>query len=237
MSVRVVETFGPTVQGEGPYAGRVCHFLRVGGCDFRCSWCDSPHAVLPELVRANATRMSAAEVMDSLDALPSAPMLVISGGNPVLAHLEPFIPLAGERYDLLAIETQGSRWKDWLNDIDSLVVSPKPPSSGEATTHNRIQFDMFMGKAHGHRGLVLKIVVFDDADLAWAGVIHRAYPNVPLYLSAGTDQDEAGHADTVESVASRYAWLCEAVTEELDLHNTIVLPQLHVIAWGHKVGV
>ena len=43
--------FGPTVQGEGPYAGRVCHFLRLGGCDYRCSWCDTPYAVDPVQVR------------------------------------------------------------------------------------------------------------------------------------------------------------------------------------------
>ena len=49
--MRVVEVFGPTVQGEGPYAGRVCHFLRLGGCDYRCSWCDTPYAVDPAQVR------------------------------------------------------------------------------------------------------------------------------------------------------------------------------------------
>lgn len=237
MSVRVVEAFGPTVQGEGPYAGRVCHFLRLGGCDFRCSWCDSPHAVLPELVRANATRMSDDDVIDALAALPPAPMLVISGGNPVLADLGGLLPRLRERYDVLAIETQGSRFKDWLFQIDSLVVSPKPPSSDMATDHNRLMFDMFMGKAWGHAGLVLKIVVFDAEDLEWAAAIHRAYPQFPLYLSAGTDQDDAGHADTVESVGNRYAWLCEAVVENEDLHDAIVLPQLHVIAWGHRVGV
>ena len=49
--MKVVETFGPTIQGEGPYAGRVCHFVRFGGCDYRCTWCDSMHAVDPGLVR------------------------------------------------------------------------------------------------------------------------------------------------------------------------------------------
>lgn len=237
MSVRVVEAFGPTVQGEGPYAGRVCHFLRLGGCDYRCSWCDSLHAVLPDQVREHATRMSDDEVIDTLADLAPAPMLVLSGGNPVLAHLEALVPRLRRIYDVLAIETQGSRYKTWLKDVDSLVVSPKPPSSGMATTRNRFAFDHFMGKVWGHPGLVLKIVVFDEDDLLWARMVHAAYAAAPLYLSAGTDQDDAGHADTVEAVGNRYAWLCERVTAYRDLHDAVVLPQLHVIAWGHRVGV
>ena len=55
----VVEIFGPTVQGEGPDAGVPAYFVRFGGCDFRCSWCDSMHAVDPAEVRANAERLTA----------------------------------------------------------------------------------------------------------------------------------------------------------------------------------
>ena len=47
----VVEIFGPTIQGEGAEAGIPTHFVRVGGCDFRCSWCDTMYAVDPEIVR------------------------------------------------------------------------------------------------------------------------------------------------------------------------------------------
>jgi 7-carboxy-7-deazaguanine synthase len=46
----VVEVFGPTIQGEGALAGLPTLFVRFGGCDYRCSWCDSLLAVLPEQV-------------------------------------------------------------------------------------------------------------------------------------------------------------------------------------------
>ncbi|RWD90497.1 MAG: 7-carboxy-7-deazaguanine synthase QueE, partial [Mesorhizobium sp.] len=47
-SIRISEIFGPTVQGEGPLIGRPTVFVRTGGCDYRCRWCDTLYAVLPE---------------------------------------------------------------------------------------------------------------------------------------------------------------------------------------------
>lgn len=233
--MRVVETFGPTVQGEGPYAGRVCHFLRLGGCDYRCEWCDTMYAVEPRLVR-QAPDLSDREVADRLAALGRAPMLVISGGNPALHTLDRLLDLVEPHYSVIACETQGSLFKQWLMRVTSLVVSPKPPSSGMATAKHWIGFCRFMQRTEGHLGRVLKLVVFDQHDLEWARSVRDTYPLAPLYLSAGTDVD-ADDEDVRELVAHRYRWLCEAVTAEPRLHGAVVLPQLHVIAWGHTVGV
>ena len=60
----VVEVFGPTIQGEGELAGVPTAFVRFGGCDYRCTWCDSLHAVLPEDVR-EAPRMTATRCGDA----------------------------------------------------------------------------------------------------------------------------------------------------------------------------
>ena len=230
--MRVIETFGPTIQGEGPYAGRVCHFIRFGGCDYRCSWCDSIQAVDPALVRS-ADDLTEREILDQLLDLAPAPMLVLSGGNPALQRLDTLLDLLRPMYQVIAIETQGSVWRDWLTRVDSLVVSPKPPSSGEATTQHWHNFVRFMVNASHHPGLALKVVIFNDEDLDWVcrGVL-ALYPTVQLYLSVGTDPE-----DTPSSLGDRYAWLCEQVTHEPQLHGAVVLPQLHVVAWGHRVGV
>src|SRR5256885_1732850 len=76
-----------------------------------------------------------------------------------------------------------------LPHVDRLVVSPKPPSSGMATSAHAAAYDAFMSRVTAARltGTVLKIVIFDAVDLDWAVERHREHPELPLYLSAGTD--------------------------------------------------
>lgn len=229
--MRVAEVFGPTIQGEGPHAGETCHFLRLGGCDYRCTWCDSMHAVDPEHVR-RLPDLDATEVLAQLAALEPAPMLVISGGNPALWRLDTLVEQLRMRYAVVAVETQGSVWRPWLRRVDSLVVSPKPPSSHMATVAHMEKFAEFMHIAVDNAPVALKIVCFDEADVQFATAVHEAHVGLPFFLSVGTDPD-----DELADLGSRYAWLAERVAHDVRLHRARVLPQLHVIAWGHKVGV
>jgi 7-carboxy-7-deazaguanine synthase len=234
----VIEVFGPTVQGEGPDAGIPAYFVRFGGCDWRCSWCDSMHAVDPAEVRANAERLSADEITRRVSGLPSGPELVVlSGGNPALLDLTELVrglKAAGLR---VAVETQGSRWKEWLLEVDRLVISPKPPSSGMATEAHEAALGAFMTRAAEiGSAAALKIVVFDELDLDWAAARHQEYADVDLYLSAGTDVGLAEDA-TLAGLRERYRWLCETVSRRPEFTRARVLPQLHVIAWGTAQGV
>jgi 7-carboxy-7-deazaguanine synthase len=235
----VVELFGPTVQGEGPDAGVPAYFVRFGGCDWRCSWCDSAHAVEPDEVRANAERLTANEIVARIRALPPGPdLVVLSGGNPALHDLFDLVTQFRASCLRVAVETQGSHWKPWLREVDRLVISPKAPSSNMATAKNNASLRTFMTKAEIARpgAAALKIVVFDDNDLDWAAERHREYPELPLYLSVGTDiglDDEA----TIARLRARYRWLCEAVSHRPEFSRSRVLPQLHVIAWGTAKGV
>lgn len=237
VSLAVVEIFGPTIQGEGPDAGVPAYFVRFGGCDYRCTWCDSMHAVDPAEVRANAERLTAAQITDRLGELPDGPgLVVLSGGNPALLDLGALVVALKHDGRQVAVETQGSRWRDWLADVDRLVISPKPPSSGMAGPNELNAFRAFMSSVTAASGPVLKIVVFDQADLAWAAARHHEHPGLPLFLSAGTDVG-LPEDDTLDRLRERYRWLCEAVARQPDLRVAHVLPQLHVIAWGTAKGV
>jgi 7-carboxy-7-deazaguanine synthase len=163
--------------------------------------------------------------------------VTISGGNPALHQLGDVVAglhAAGFR---VSVETQGSRWASWLDDVDRLTISPKPPSSGMATPRHAQQFERFMSKALSavQSEAVLKIVIFDDDDLRWAREVAGLWPNVPLFLSSGTSVP-AGDG-VRDEVADRYRWLCEAVARDRALARARVLPQLHVIAWKGAVGV
>ena len=112
----------------------------------------------------------------------------------------------------VAVETQGSVWRDWLARVDRLTISPKPPSSGMATAKHAAQIERFMDKAPRDRSSnapVLKIVCFDDTDLAWAADFVTRYPELPLYLSAGTPVPAPPRLR--DAVGERYRWLCERV--------------------------
>ena len=234
----LIEIFGPTVQGEGPDAGVPAHFVRLGGCDFRCEWCDSLHAVEPEFVR-QAERVTGRELVRRVAALPAGPRLVVlTGGNPALYDLAEPVALLHELGYRVAVETQGSVWRPWLLDVDRLVISPKPPSAGRRAGH-RVGALMFLDAAQAlaDRGRgALKIVVFDRADLEYAIALRERAPDWPLYLSAGTPVG-LGEEETRAAVAERYGWLAEQASRRRELHAAVVLPQLHVIAWGTRRGV
>lgn len=235
----VIEVFGPTIQGEGLEAGLPCVFVRLGGCDYWCSWCDTMHAVDPAEVRTNAERLDAQGILAALAELEGSPdWVILSGGNPALHELGELVDRVHAEGRMVAVETQGSVWRDWLDTVDRLTVSPKPPSSGMASDRHLRQFNRFAERAEaGPRAedrLVLKIVVFDEVDLEWAKSIAAARP-WNLSLSAGTPVPAP--QDLKAAVADRYRWLCERVAADADLTRARVLPQLHVIAWGDQRGV
>src|SRR4051794_10337522 len=104
----VVEIFGPTVQGEGPDAGVPAYFVRFGGCDWRCTWCDSMHAVDPAEVRANAERLTVEQIVERVGRLSPGPRLVVlSGGNPALLELGALVVELHAQDLRVAVETQG----------------------------------------------------------------------------------------------------------------------------------
>lgn len=236
--IPVIEIFGPTIQGEGAEAGVPTHFVRVGGCDFRCTWCDTMYAVEPEVVRATAEKLSAEEITARVDALHGRPEWVaISGGNPALHDLRELVGALHSAGFQVSVETQGSRWASWLHDVDRLTISPKPPSSGMATARHAEQLEDFMTEVMSASAskAILKFVVFDESDLAWAEQVAGRWGGLPLYLSAGTPVP-AGD-DVREAVGERFRWLCETVAARTSLSHARVLPQLHVIAWKGATGV
>jgi len=236
--LRISEIFGPTVQGEGALIGKPTVFVRTGGCDFRCSWCDTLHAVLPAY-RHDWTPMTAEEILARVEALTGGvPVLItLSGGNPAIQPLARLIALGKEHNHRFAMETQGSVANDCFAELDWLVLSPKPPSSGMTT--DWAAFDACLAVASGGPRTVLKIAVFDDADYDYAVRSAARYPSLPLYRSVGNPApvDEAGRGDVdLADLLARFRWLVDKVARDRWFDAT-VLPQLHVLAWGNQRGV
>ncbi len=236
--IRVSEIFGPTIQGEGALIGLPTVFVRSGGCDYRCAWCDSLHAVDAEF-RHEWTPMQAGEIMAEVARLSGGrPLLVtLSGGNPAIQPLAPLIEAGRARGYRFAMETQGSVARDWFAGLDMLVLSPKPPSSGMGVDWD--MFDACLAAAKGAE-TVLKIVVFDEADYLWARQVAGRYPALPLVLQPGNHTPPPPGDDSAvvdhEGIAARMRWLVGRVTAD-GWFAARVLPQLHVALWGNRRGV
>lgn len=240
-SIRISEIFGPTVQGEGPLIGRPTIFVRTAGCDYRCSWCDTLYAVLPEF-SAEWTHMTSSDIVSRVNVLAGGrPVLVsLSGGNPALQPLDSVISLGRRSGHSFAIETQGSVSQPWFAKLDWLILSPKAPSSGMSTDWEGIEACIEAAGERPHR--VLKIVIFDEADYAYARSTAARYPLLKTFLQVGNPgpSHAAGKAmpDAADIVdlMSRLRWLAERAVAD-GWFDVTVLPQLHVLAWGNKRGV
>ncbi len=236
--LRIAEIFGPTIQGEGALIGRPTVFVRAGGCDYRCVWCDSLHAVESRF-RHEWAAMTADAVMTRIEALSGGrPLTVtISGGNPAIQDFGPLIAQGRARGYDFALETQGSVARGWFADLALLVLSPKPPSSGERP--DWAAFDACLTAAR-KAPRVLKIVVFDEADYLWARDVAARYPELPVYLQPGNHTPppaEAADAPIdIAGITERMDWLVARALQD-GWFAAHVLPQLHVLIWGNKRGV
>lgn len=136
-----------TIQGEGHNTGKAAYFIRLGGCDVGCHWCD-----VKESWDAGIHPLTSTEkiVQDVLAA--NAKAVVVTGGEPLHYNLEPLTGLLKEKNIETFIETSGAytltgQW-DWI------CLSPKKTAAPLPGIYSR---------AHE-----LKIIVHNRHDFKWA---------------------------------------------------------------------
>ena len=116
-----------SVQGESSFTGRPCIFVRLAGCNLRCSWCDS------EYTFTGGHKMSLDEVVAEIKKLAPVKLVEITGGEPLLQERE-LIPLMerlmAESYEIL-LETSGERPLANVPRQVHKIVDVKCPASGE----------------------------------------------------------------------------------------------------------
>jgi len=241
IKIPVIEIFGPTIQGEGMVVGQKTMFVRTAGCDYSCSWCDSAFT-WDGSGKHLISQMTAEEIWDDLKRLGGEgfSFVTISGGNPVLLrNLEPLIKILKENEIQIGVETQGSKWQEWLYEIDELTISPKPPSSGMATNYSMLtEIIEKLKNRNSSQHMSLKVVVFNQADYEYAKDMHLRYPTIPFYLQVGNDEiAESDSKQLISHLLEKYEALIDKVVEDEKLRNVRVLPQLHTLVWGNKRGV
>lgn len=153
-----------SLQGESTYAGLPCVFVRLTGCNLRCTWCDSEYSFY------GGKRMTPEQVFDEVERLSSAPGLVeITGGEPMLQERE-LVPLMqrllASGYKVL-LETSGERPLERVPAGVIKIVDVKCPGSGEGDSFRMENLEAL--KPHDE----IKFVISDRNDYEFA----RAFTN------------------------------------------------------------
>ncbi|NHA67469.1 7-carboxy-7-deazaguanine synthase QueE [Phycicoccus flavus] len=190
----ISEVFGPTLQGEGPSAGQTASFVRLGGCNLACSWCDTPYSWdasrydLDRELRYSPVEDVVDRVLDMRTALT-----VISGGEPALqrAALLSLAQTLRGRERRVEIETNGTVPLGPLgNELDLVVVSPKLRNSGIPLRNRRRPEVLRELAALKHS--VFKFVVTSRGDLAEVETAQRDLalrPSQVWVMPEGTDTE------------------------------------------------
>lgn len=188
-----------TLQGEGAHSGRAAYFIRLGGCDVGCMWCD----VKESWDADKHPKFSIEEICDWAQTA-GAPIAVITGGEPLLHNLDALtkkLQTAGIRTH---IETSGSSplsgsW-DWVTLSPKKFKAPLPEIVSKANE--------------------LKIVVFNKHDLMWAEQwAAQTSPDCKLYL-----QPEWAKAATITPLIVDYIKANPQWQLSLQTHKYINVP-------------
>jgi 7-carboxy-7-deazaguanine synthase len=120
-----------SLQGESTYSGLPCVFVRLTGCNLRCTWCDTEYSFY------GGKKMTAEQVFEEVERLnPSGGLVEITGGEPMLQERE-LVPLMERLLDAghkVLLETSGERPLEAVPAGVVKIVDVKCPNSGEADT-------------------------------------------------------------------------------------------------------
>ncbi len=248
--IPLMEIFGPTIQGEGAMIGVQTYFIRFGLCDYKCTMCDSMHAVDPRQVKAHATYMTQEDIFNAFmeQYQPNTTKwITLSGGNPCIHDLTYLVARLTNEGFMVAVETQGTACPTWLLSTQLVTVCPKGPGIGEKLELDKL--DAFLQRiidGGPYTRLALKFVVFDQRDLEVAALLAERYqevlpPSIHFYLSLGNPyppgrDDQISQSELMAVLRLKYLELYDDIKNHPVLSTVRFLPQWHVFIWGNAKG-
>lgn len=215
-------------QGEGPWAGTPSLFIRTSGCNLRCWFCDTPYTSWqPE------GEQQSLEELEELVRGSSAPHVVITGGEPMLAaQLTELTEVCRSADRSITIETAGT--VDRSVECDLMAISPKRPNSAPDDPQWRLRHEQTRHQPAVVRSLlsrypcILKFVIDTAADVE---DVHDYLREIP---EARRDQVWLmPQARTKEQLQAQGEWVAEAA----ESHGFHYSPRLHVEQFGDARGV
>lgn len=188
-----------TIQGEGFYSGKAAYFIRLGGCDVGCHWCD----VKESWDVSKFPHISVEDIVTEAAKFP-ARLAVITGGEPLMHNLDALCEALHTKGFQTNIETSGAypvsgQW-DWI------CLSPKkfkaPVTDALSVAHE------------------LKVIVYNKSDFKWAeSFLDHLNPDCKLYLQPEWSRRDAMLPLIVDYVKENPQW-----EVSLQIHKFMDIP-------------
>jgi organic radical activating enzyme len=188
-----METFY-TVQGEGAFAGAPAFFIRLAGCDVGCVWCDVKESWDESLHPKKSVDDLVQAVVSS-----GAPICVVTGGEPLIHHLDALTNSLRQRGIRTHLETSGTRpltgfW-DWI------TFSPKK---------FKAPLEEFYGASQE-----LKVIVNHTSDLEWAaGHAEKMALQTAFYLQPEWEKRDRMQAHILDYIRVNTRWRISVQTHK-----------------------
>ena len=182
-----------TIQGEGYYSGHAAYFIRLGGCDVGCHWCDvkeSWDAELHPLTKVDTIVSSASK---------QAKLAVITGGEPLMYNLDYITKELKAKGMQTNIETSGAY--ELSGDFDWICLSPKKAKLPTQSVYDAAN--------------ELKIIVYNNHDFIFAEQqASKVNPNALLLLQVEWSKRHEMGPLVIEYVKNNPKWKISVQTHK-----------------------
>jgi 7-carboxy-7-deazaguanine synthase len=188
-----------TIQGEGFNTGKASYFIRIGGCDVGCHWCDVKESWDASLHPLTPTEIIVEHVIES-----KTPAVVVTGGEPLIYNLTYLTALLKKQNIKTYIETSGAY--NLSGDWDWICLSPKKTMLPKEENYSAAN--------------ELKIIVFNKHDFIWAEEqANKVSKDCYLYLQPEWSKRNEITPLIVEYVKQNPRWMIS-----LQTHKYIDIP-------------
>ncbi|MBM3579567.1 MAG: 7-carboxy-7-deazaguanine synthase QueE [Alphaproteobacteria bacterium] len=195
-----VQEIFPTLQGEGPYVGQPASFIRLGGCNLACEFCDTEFE--------SYQKISFAEILQKVKNFGKK-LVVITGGEPMRQPIERLCDELVRLGFLVQIETNGTIFRN-LNPEVKIICSPKVT----AGKYHQIRPDL-LSRINAFKFIISK----SNKNYCEVGEVGQSKTNVPVYVQPMDEYDEAKNRANLAHAVS----LCEKHGHFLSLQTHKIL--------------
>ena len=175
-----------TLQGEGYHSGKAAYFIRIGGCDIGCYWCDTKLSWNPKTHKLVTAESIVQHAKDN-----NTNSVVVTGGEPSMYQLDYLTKLLKKEGIQTFVETSGAyhltgKW-DWI------CLSPKKQSPPQEAIFNNAD--------------ELKMIIFENSDFEWAEInAQKVTAKTKLFLQPEWSRHKTMIPKIVEYIKKNPQW-------------------------------